>query len=171
MDSTWKGHDMSQEAGSWDSASRQVVLEGKDTPTDHSLPDRPRPPDRTHPDHALLNELHSLQVSHAHRPSLPVGHTSTDHAHCWQGIFPQTTPIRWTTPPDGLLPQRCFLPPILPLTPVLPGPALQEGSHLDEAGGVNVCILPAEAALTQPKGLRCVGVGGHRNPSKGGICG
>ena len=57
------------------------------------------------------------------------------------------------------------------LTPALLGPAHQEGPHLDEAGGINVGILPAKAALPQPEGLRGVGVSHHGHPGKGSVAG
>lgn len=39
------------------------------------------------------------------------------------------------------------------LTPVLLRPAHQEWSHLDEAGGINMGVLPIKAALSQSEGL------------------
>lgn len=54
---------------------------------------------------------------------------------------------------------------------MLLGPAHQEGPHVDEAGGIDVGVLPAEAALPQPERLGTVGVSHHGHPGKGGAVG
>lgn len=42
---------------------------------------------------------------------------------------------------------------------------------MEEAGGINVGVLPAKAALPEPEGLGGIGVRGHRHTGKGGVVG
>lgn len=44
------------------------------------------------------------------------------------------------------------------LTPLLRGSVGEDVSHLHESGGVDVCILAAEAALAEAESLRAAAV-------------